>query len=111
VNLEDAIVAVRDTPWRSERRAGVDHFVTGQHRFFAVDDPETVSDSGVLLAGVLAYVPHHGHSVAMLPLHREDGEWGTTGAVIYLFGIRNGTMGFLPEDFEFSEAMRAVLPS
>lgn len=111
MTLEDAIVAVRDSPWRTERRAGVDHYVTGQHRFFPVDDPEQVSDSGVPLAGILAYVPHHGHSVAMLPLHREGGEWGTTGAVIYLFGIRNGTMAVLPEGFPFSEKMRAVLPS
>ena len=106
--FDEAMLAVYDADWRTERRAGVEHCVTGQHRVFAVDDPAAVSEDGVPLVALLAYVPVMGHSVIVLLIHREGGEWGTTGYAFHIRCLRPG-LEKLPDDFALSEKMLAAL--
>lgn len=73
-----------------------------------MDDPTAVSDTGERLRAILAYVPVMGHSVIVLLIHREKGEWGTTG---HAFHIRCSMPRIekLPEDFALSQDMLAAL--
>lgn len=110
MNLSQAIETANGATWKTEMREGVKHFVTGQHRYFAVDDPEdgATSDSGVPIAGVLAYAPVLGHSIALLLIWHDGGELAHTG---YAFHIRCLAPGAyeLPEDFKLTEKMIATV--
>jgi hypothetical protein len=108
VTFEQAIIAANDALWRKEKRAGVEHFVTGQHRAWPVDDPTAVSDEGVRAEAILAYVPVMGHSVIFLILHRAEGTWATTGQAFHIQCSMPRTE-LLPPDFALSEKMLAAI--
>lgn len=89
-------------PLAKERRAGVEHYVTGQHHAEIVED-----DTHVYAA--LSFVNVLGHAVFVLCRKAPEGKWETwqvfgefgQGHVLKLSGP--------PESWEFSEAMLAAL--
>lgn len=84
---------------RKEERAGVSHFVTGQHQ------AEIVEDDTHLFA-ILTFVNVMGHAVLLLCRKSKRWEpWGVFGEAGHSLLKR----GQPPEDWEFSDDMLAAL--
>jgi hypothetical protein len=103
MGLEEAVEALAQMVWVTEYRAGVRHFVTGQHRVLAIKDPDEPD-----VVAVAAFAPVAGHSVVVLPIVRLDGKLGHAGMCAHILcGMPRAET--LPDDFELSEAMLAAL--
>jgi hypothetical protein len=89
-------------PLAKEKRAGVDHYVTGQHH------AEIVEDDTHLYAS-LSFVNAMGHAVLVLCRKAAEGEW-QTHALYGEFGQSHVfAVGAPPGSWVFSEAMLAAL--
>jgi hypothetical protein len=102
--FEDVVVEAARRVWLIERRAGVEHFRTGQHlawRCAPIDPwPELF---------VLAYAPIDGHQVILLPVARKADKWEADHSGMSIFSIRGPHMVKMPEGFALSERMIAAL--
>jgi hypothetical protein len=108
MTIEEAAAAAIAHPWLTERRAGVQHYVTGQHKAWAVT-PATDYEYETEADTVLAYVPASGHSVLLLLVRTGDkGGWFIYPGVLRVCSSMNGEEQ-LPEDFELSDEMRVAL--
>lgn len=94
-------------PWAKERRLGVQHLVTGQHRAAPalVEDDETGDVKTVYL---LAYAPADGHGINVIIFQRELGDWAPV-PVLMRFDRRGERYLPLRDGFEPTESMRKVL--
>lgn len=115
--FEAAVERLAGRRWRTERREGVEHYVTGQHVAIACDfgPPDGPADEQTGASGpgwLLAYVHRLGHQVLVVPVQLYPvarPAWQPVGVAIWLFGIRHGDVEALPENFELSEAMVKAL--
>lgn len=104
-----ACVALSDSEWKTagealcrrelkkERRAGVTHYVTGQHGCFVEDGIAYVT-----------FVDQLGHALSV-PFHRPEREWVQVGVYFRAGQYRADPPRQLPDDFRPSERMLAAL--
>lgn len=88
--------------WRTEKRAGVEHLVAGQHIAVRCDDEDGIP------VYCVAYVPASGHAVNLLPVAYEDSRWHRGD---FMVTVRSGGAGrrFIAGSWQLSEQMLAAL--
>jgi hypothetical protein len=94
---------------RTEKRAGVDHYVLGQYHAEEVE-PEDPREGEEVRAAILSYVTHFG--VVAVPMIREEGEegWKPMARAFRVagLGVDYGPRP-LPDDWELNDEMKAAL--
>lgn len=87
----------------TEHRAGVKHFVTGQHRAWRMKDEDGE-------AAMLVYVNVMGHAMVTLCGREGDGPWVMLAdRMVTANGLASAEWSPPPADFAFSEKMLAAL--
>jgi len=102
LTLEGAADALAKMEWRTERRAGVKHYVAGQHRVIPLTDEEPD------LVCLLAFVPTMGHSVVCVPICITEGQWDPVGLAFHIL-CNHPHVEQLSADFRLSPAMLKAL--
>lgn len=86
-----------------ENRGGIPHFETGQHQAVVVED-----DCHII--AVLSWVNPFGMAIRMMVRREQGGEWETCGDTVTQAGVEvHWGASPMPEEFEFSDRMIAVL--
>lgn len=82
---------------KTERRAGVTHYATGQHGCFV--------DEGI---AYVTFVDLLGHAIS-LPFHRPERDWVLVGVYFRAGQYRADPPRHVPDDYEPSAAILAAL--